>query len=198
VTGQGQHGQSGRTAEELRRSALDLLGDQGDPRAIDLLSQSDLSVAWAAARWDSSHGPVDGHAVTLVVDAFRLGQLRANPAVYDAACAALAQAIATHGGESLLELTARWSPDAQHAATAVYRDAPPPRVTLTEALAAYLEGCGSIALADAVRRATVERAGLTEVVVRDLSGDEASSLSALTRAARDLLGEPALRLRLER
>jgi hypothetical protein len=198
VTAQGgESGQSGRTGEELRRRALALLADQGDRRAIDLLSRADLSVAWAAARWGSSHGPVDGHAVTLVVDAFRLGQLRANPALYDAICAALASAIATQPGESLLALTVRWSPDAPHAEAAAYRDAPPPRVTLAEALGAYLEGSGSIALAGAVRGTTVERAGVTDVVVRDLSDDAAASLPELTRAARDLLDERSLRVRRE-
>jgi hypothetical protein len=185
-----------RTAEELRRSALVLLGDQGDAHAIELLAHAGLSVARAIARWDSSSGPVEGHRVTLALDASQLGELRANPAAYDAICAALATAIAMDPGESLHELVTRWAPDA-HAAAAGYRDAPPSKVTLKDALVAYLESAGSTPLADALRQATVEQTRAGDVIVRGLSGDGGSSLSELTRAVRDLLGSGAVRVRIE-
>jgi hypothetical protein len=184
-----------RTAEELRRSALERLGSEADPRVVDLLSHAGISVAWAVARWDSSAGPVDGHRVSLALDASQLGGLRATPAAHDAMCAALASAIAMQPGESLLDVTTRWAPDA-HAVAAGYRDAPPPKVTLKQALVAYLEGAGSMLFAAAVQDARVERAGVTDVVIRGLPDTGSVRLSELTSAVRDLLGE-ATRVRLE-
>jgi len=184
-----------RTAEDLRRSALALLA--GQPLPHDVLAHAELAVAWGVERWESSHGAVVGHRVTMLLDASRLGRLRGQPSALDAICAALAAAIAARPSESMVELTTRWAPDAR-AATAGYRDAPPPPVTLKEALVAYLEGAGNTRLARAVALASIERAGMTELIVRDLPQEGGSSYSDLARAVRALLGEAALRVRVER
>jgi hypothetical protein len=187
---------SARPVEELRRCALVALGEQRDERAVDALSHGDLSVAWSVARWDSSGGPVEAHRATLTLDAWRLGQLSAHPAVRDAICAAIAATIAEQPGQSLLELVTRWAPDAR-AGDAPYRDMPPSRVTLSEAVIDYLQGTGNPLLARAMRRATVERAGNAEVIVRGLAEEGATGLYELVRAVRDLLGDAALRVRVE-
>jgi hypothetical protein len=179
----------------LRRSALERLGSEADPQVVDLLLRAGLSVAWSVARWDSSAGPVDGHRVCLALDASQLGWLRSHPAAYDSICAALASAIATQPGESLLDVTTRWAPGA-HAAAAGYRDAPPAPVTLKEALVAYLESSGSTLFAAALQDAQVERAGVTDLVVRGLPDTGSAALSELAHAVRDLLGETA-RVRVE-
>ena len=186
-----------RTVEGLRRSALALLAGQPDPLPVDVLAHAELAVAWGVERWESSEGAVVGHGVTMLLDASRLGQLRGHPAALDAICAALAAAIATRPRESLVELATRWAPDAR-AARAGYRDAPPPPVTLKEALVAYLDGAGNPRLARAVARANIERAGVTELIVRDLPPEGGSSYSELARAVRALLGEARLRVRVER
>jgi hypothetical protein len=185
-----------RTPEELRRSALALLGGEHDPLPADVLAHAELAVAWAVDRWESSHGAVVGHRVTMLLDARRLGQLRAHPSALDAICAALATAIAMRPNESLVELATRWVPDAR-AATMGYRDAPPPPVSLKEALVAYLDGAGNARLARAVALANIERAGVTELIVRDLPSEGRSSYSELARAVRALLGEARLRVRVE-
>ena len=58
----------------------------------------------AVTQWEASTGRVEGHRVTLELDAERLARVRREPAVYDAVCAALAAAVATRAGESLFEL----------------------------------------------------------------------------------------------
>jgi hypothetical protein len=188
-------GGAARPVEELRRRALAALGESRDERAVDALSRGNLSVAWAVARWDSSSGPVDGHRATLTLDAWRLGQLAANPVVRDEICAALAAAIAEQRGQSLLELVTRWSPDAR-AAAAPYRDVPPSRVTLGEALADYLDGARSTRLARAVRGASVEHSQ-RDVVVRGLPEEAADGVHEVVRAVRDLLGDAGVRVRVE-
>jgi hypothetical protein len=182
---------------ELRRRALVALAEHGDERAVDALSHGDLAVAWSVARWDSSSGPVEGHRATLTLDAWRLGELGAHPAARDAICAALAAAVAEHPGQSLLELVTRWSPHAR-TGDAPYRDAPPSRVTLGEAVADYLDGAGNTRLARAVGRAGFERAGGGDVVVRGLPEEAVEGVYELVRAVRDLLGDAALRVRVER
>jgi hypothetical protein len=181
---------------ELRRRALVALGEQRDERAEDALSHGDLSFAWAVARWTSSAGPVEGHRATLTLDARRLGQLGAHPAARDAICAALAAAVAEQPGQSLLELVVRWSPDAP-TRDAPYRDAPPSRATLSDAVVDYLDGAGNGRLARAVRQASFEHAGETDVVVRSLPEEAAEGVYELVRAVRDLLGDARLRVRVE-
>jgi hypothetical protein len=185
-----------RPVDELRRGALAALGEERDERAFDALSHGDLSVAWAVARWDSSTGPVEGHRATLTLDAWRLGQLAAHPAVRDAICAALAAAIAERPGQSLVELVTRWSPDARFGEPP-YRDAPPSRVTLGEAAADYLDGAGNSRLASLVRQASLEHAGGADVVVRGLPAEAALGVFELVRAVRELLGDSTVRLRVE-
>jgi hypothetical protein len=184
-----------RPVEELRRHALAVLGEEQDERAVDTLSHGDLAIAWSVARWDSSSGPVEGHRATLTLDAWRLGQLVAHPAVRDAICAALATVIAEQPGHSLLELVTRWASKGR-AADAAYRDAPPSRVTLVEAVAEYLDGAGDVRLARAVRGASVENAG-GEVVVRGLSGEVAPRVHELVCAVRDLLGDAGVTVRVK-
>src|SRR5579883_1696847 len=93
--------------EELRRGALEALGEHADERARDALRRADVTVS------DRTVVPSGGHAgrrVTLAVDAATLGGLRAAPALVDAITAAAAIAVAGHStGESLLDLELRWA-----------------------------------------------------------------------------------------
>lgn len=184
-------------AEELRRAALASLGEHGDERARDALVHATLVVTPAVARWESSEGSVEGHHVTLGVDAGTLGTLRAAPSLVDSLCASLAAAIATRPGKSLHDLLLRWAPSARPSSTG-YRDAPPPspETSLHEALVAYLRASGDGALAQRVGEATVDTANRPVVIVRmeGLRGD-GYALDRLERALRDLLDDPVLLVR---
>jgi hypothetical protein len=92
------------TGEALRRAALDALGSTGNQPARDALAHGSIELALGVARWEASAGRVEGHRVILGLDGDRLEQIRRDPAIYDAICAALASAVATHPAESLFEL----------------------------------------------------------------------------------------------
>jgi hypothetical protein len=98
---------TGWTGESLRRAALDALGRHGADLARDALVHGAIDVTPGVTRWEASTGRVDGHRVTLVLDAARLDRIHREPAAADALCAALAAAVATRPGESLFELTFR-------------------------------------------------------------------------------------------
>jgi hypothetical protein len=187
--------------EELRSAALEALGGLADARAVDALSRGELTVEHAAARWDTSAGPVEAHRVTLAVDARCLGTLRAAPGVFDAVCAAVAAAIAARPGESLLELSLRWAPGTRAVARG-YRDAPPAPVTLREGLVEYLDAAGERAAADVVGAAELRHDDPSQVVLLldapawDTHRAHARALAAtLTQATRDLLAPSGPRVR---
>jgi len=92
------------TGESLRRAALDALGPHGDELARDVLAHAAIEVTPGVARWEGSAGRVEGHRIALGVDDGRLLRIRSEPAAFDAICAAIAAAVATHPGESLFEL----------------------------------------------------------------------------------------------
>jgi hypothetical protein len=93
---------SGWTGEALRRAAIAALGPLGDARARDALVHGVVVLRPGVARWQASHGPVEGVGVVLRLDGPRLE--RALPhAVEDALRAALAAAVATRPGESLFD-----------------------------------------------------------------------------------------------
>jgi hypothetical protein len=189
------------TPGELRAAALEALGDHGDERAREALRRAELTLAPGVARWDSSAGPVEAHDVTLVLDAATLGTLRAVPALVDALAASLAATLATRPGQALRDLSLRWSPPAVVASG--YRDALPPpyREALREALAAYLEAAGQLSLAELARLLDVDETDPAVVVLgvpaslRREVHPGAPAFDALARAARDLLGDPRLRVR---
>jgi hypothetical protein len=186
--------------EALRRAALEALGSPADELAADVLRHGELAIVAGAARWDASAGPVEAHRVTLWLDARRLGALRSAHASFDALCAAVAAAVATRPGQSLLELSLRWAPCGR-AVAACYRDAPPPPVTLRDALVEYLDAQGEGALAESVARAHVIVDSASEVALfREHGADapwrsDARATGALTRAVRDLLGAARARVR---
>jgi hypothetical protein len=95
---------SGWTGDSLRRAALEALGPHGGALARDALVHGAIDVTPGVARWEASTGPVEGHRITLVLDAGLVGQVREEPAAYDAICAAIAAAVAMRPGESLFEL----------------------------------------------------------------------------------------------
>jgi hypothetical protein len=180
---------------ELRRRALDVLGDHADERAREALAHAAVTVAETTAHWEGSAGPVEARRVTLALDARRLGELRGAPALTDALCSAIATVIATRPHEALLDVVLRWEPAASATASG-YRSSPArPEPTLRDALEEYLEGSGEPALAKAIDAAE-ERAGRQEVVVRvrHAFGD-GRSRAILTRAVRDLLGDGTARVR---
>jgi hypothetical protein len=193
---------AGRSAEELRRAALEALGPHADVRAIDALRHSVVAVVPRAAHWNASAGPIEAHVVTLALDARRLGRLRAVPAIVDALCAALAAAIAAQPGETLLELVLRWAPG-PGATDVGYRDAPAPPVSLRDTLVQYLEGAGEPSIASMLANAAVnaDRPTFDDAVVANIDRaswealrTNAHALAALTRAVRDLFGDSNARV----
>jgi hypothetical protein len=191
--------------EELRRAALDALGEHADERARDVLRRASIAIdsafRWASALgWDKRR---NGVRVTLAVDAATLGMLRAAPAVADALNVAVAGAVATEREAKLVDFAARWLPAAPPSAAA-YRDAPPeaPETAFREALLAYLGGAGDHALAAALANAEVDASDPTDVTVRsprpehDALRADAYAVARLTSAVRDLLGRPDAHVRL--
>jgi hypothetical protein len=181
------------TPEELRRAAIEGLDAHADARVRDALAHGTLALTPGVARWESSHGTVEGHHVVVAVDAERLGALRAAPGMSDALCAVLSATIASRPGEALTDLTLRWEP-AVHAAHETYRDEPPEAhiTSLGDALVAYLRGYGEDDLAGRVEDAIVEQRGPSEARVRlDLGAEETATVVA---AMRDLLGDRRARV----
>jgi hypothetical protein len=187
--------------EELRHAALDGLGPYADERTRQALQGAELRLDPAVTSWESSAGPVQGHRVTLAVDAATLARLRAAPALEDALHAALATAIASRKGEALAGLELRWAREGTHAAAHGYRDRPPdPPQTVQQALVSYLEVRGEPALAllvagGSVTEQTVQGASVSLVVepdqLRSFRSGGAAATGALTAAVRDLLGGDA-------
>ncbi|HEX8793253.1 MAG TPA: hypothetical protein VF765_20055 [Polyangiaceae bacterium] len=184
---------SGWTPEELRRATIEGLDAHADVRVRDALAHGTLSMTPGVTRWESSHGPVEGHHVILALDAERLGALRAAPGIIDAICAAVSATIASRPGEALTDLVLRWEPQV-HAEHGAYRDEPPGAgaTSLVEALVGYLRGLGEEDLAVRVADVTVEQRGPSDVRLHLDAG--AGEGAALVAAVRDLLGEPRARV----
>jgi hypothetical protein len=192
-----------RGVEDLRRAALDALGQHADERARDAVVHAGITLVDGAKRWVGSGGPVVAHRVFVALDARRLGALRAAPGVTDALCVAFAAAVATHPGEALLDLVFAWDPEARSSA-AGYRGSPPdaPRASVRDALVDYLDARGELALARSLGDAELEptdAGGATlrvDGATREALRADARSLIALTAALRDLLGDAGARVRL--
>jgi hypothetical protein len=187
--------------EELRRAAMEALGQHADERARDALAHAAVAMATAP---QSTKWPIYvGYRVTLAVDAATLGVLRGAPATIDALGAAVAAAVAATPGEKLVDLALRWVPAARPS-SATYRDAPPvaPETALCDALRAYLGGAGYHALAAALAGAEVDASDAGEVTVRlpratyDALQADAYGMAHLTSALRDLLARDDARVRL--
>lgn len=184
--------------EELRRAALDALGEHADERARDALAHAAVAVETARA-----YPAFDGVRVTLGVDARTLGRLRAAPALVDALVAALAAAVAATRGATLVDLSLRWLSAARPSAAA-YRDMPPeaPEMALREALLEYLGGAGDHALTATLEHADVASSDPAEVTVRlpreehEALRADAHAVARLTSAVRDLVGSAGARVRL--
>jgi hypothetical protein len=184
--------------EELRRGALEALGEHADERARDALSRATIAVSEGLA------GPVGfaGRRVTLGVDAATLGSLRAAPAVVDAICAAVARTIAVATAESLIDLVLRWDVGRRPSVTA-YRDAPPAtkQLTLHDALIDYLTAARDQELAHALADAEVDARDPAEVWFRlprpahDALRADPHAMARLTTAVQDLLAHPDARVR---
>jgi hypothetical protein len=177
--------------EELRRAALDSLGDHGDERARDVLLHARMVVSASREAW---------YRVTLGVDAGTLGMIHAAPAVKDALAAAVAAALGARR-EVLEDLELRWD-TAPRPRPVGYRDAPPGEgETLGEAIVAWLDASGEHALARAMTRATASRVAQHDVVVNlDASAralvDGPHALATITSAVRDLFGDAGTHVRL--
>jgi len=189
------------SGEELRRATLAALGDHADERARDALAHASITVVGADG-WDGSAGPVEAHGVTLGFDAKTLGGLRAVPALADALCAAVATAIATRPGETLLDLRLRWVPGTR-SASAGYRDAPPEpeEASLHDALVDYLDGADQHALAGHLAGASIDASVHAQVAIevapsaREGFRAQARALATITAALRDLLADEKTRVR---
>jgi hypothetical protein len=185
-------------AEELRRAVLDALGPHVDERAREALRLGRFALAPEVAQWESSGGTTAGHRVVIALDAARLGALRASHASVDAIGSAVAAAVATRPGQTMLELSLEWAPEGLVAA-AGYRDTPVPPASLKEALVAYLDASGEPGLAAALAGAMVTRRASDAHVVfapepRAHVRAHRHGQAALTRALRDLLGDAHLRV----
>lgn len=186
--------------EELRRAALATLGEHADERARDALAHASVAVAEAVG-WHGSAGRVDAHRVTLGLDARTLGGLRVAPALADALCAAVAAAIATRPGATLLDLELRWAPGARPS-SAGYRDAPPEQeASLGHALVEYLEGGGHASLAGLLADAVLDEPPLGPISIRLAPSAHEGlrtaprAVATITAAVRDLLADARLRVR---
>ena len=136
------------SAEGLRQAALDALGPYADARARAALQDAHVRVDAAVTAWESSGGRVQGHRVTLAVDAATLARLRVVPALEDALHAALAAAVSAQPGHALAALALVWAREGPRATQDGYRDRPPaPPQTLEEALASYLDARGEAEVA---------------------------------------------------
>jgi hypothetical protein len=191
------------SSEELRRAALDALGEHADERAREALRHASIGIVDAASEWSGTGGTVQAHRVTLAIEARTLGGLRAAPALADALCAAMASALAARPGETLMDLSLRWAPGRRPVATG-YRDAPPstPETSLHDALLEYLEGNGAEALARSLGDFTLATTPEGVLSVRmeppanALFRADAHAMAVLTAALRDLLGDEKARIRL--
>lgn len=190
--------------EALRQAALDALGPHADERTRAALEAAELQLEAAVAAWESSAGHVEGHRVTLAVDAATLGRLRAAPALEDALHAALAAAMARHPGQTLAGLVLCWAREGRSAAPDGYRDRPPDAPqTLQQALPAYLEGRGEGSLAHLLQDASLDasagwlRVGLDADRLQAFKSAGTAATSALTAAARDLTGNAGIRVLVE-
>jgi hypothetical protein len=189
--------------EELRRAALDALGEHADERAREALRHASIGVVDAAAEWSGSGGTVQAHRVTLAIDARTLGALRAVPALADSLCAAMAAAIAARPGEALMDLSLRWERGRPPVAMG-YRDAPPSsaETSLHDALLEYLDASGQEGLGRSLGAFTVETTpeGALTVTLepsgRALLRRDPHAMAALTAALRDLVGDEKARVRL--
>jgi hypothetical protein len=189
--------------EELRRAAIEALGEYADPRARDALQQGQLTIAPGVAGWEGSEGRVEAHRVILALDAEQLGRLRASHAVVDALDAALAKAVARRKGEVLLGVELRWARRGDRAVSRGYRDGPPVgEGTLRDALIAYLDGAGKPTLARIVAQGEVatEPTRVRVVLPAELRaqlGDHEHAIPTLTSALRDLLASPGISVNVE-
>jgi hypothetical protein len=189
------------SAEGLRQAALDALGPYADARARAALQDAHVRVDAAVTAWESSGGRVQGHRVTLAVDAATLARLRVVPALEDALHAALAAAVSAQPGHALAALALVWAREGPRATQDGYRDRPPaPPQTLEEALASYLDARGEAEVARLVVDARLDvRPGT--VAFCPASGAcraaGAAALEALTTAVRDLLGDADARVVVE-
>ena len=188
------------TAEALRDAALRRLGPFGDARARDALVHGTLTIAAGVSRWTASAGAVEGHRVTIALDAARLGRLRDAPAVEDALTSATAAAVATRAGQALFDFALRWGRTAPPVATP-YRGASTSGThdqALRDALVDYLGG-SEAAVARRLVHAEVESSGGEVRVVVPAAGGPALSadsraLALIARALRDLTGDAHARV----
>ena len=193
------------TAEGLRRASLDALGVHAEGRARDALARGVLSIEPAVAAWEASEGRMHAHRVHLLLDATRLGEIRAAPVVEDALRAAIAAAIATHRAETLDDLVLGWAPPPDERP---YRDGPPRAVSpsdgLGRALVDYLVGATEVALARFVVAGEIAISSGDATAVSfhlslapadfDAVESDERSRRVLGRALRDLSGEPNARV----
>jgi hypothetical protein len=197
--------------EELRRAALEALGEHGDERAREVLRRATLVVGGeraSAPLWRRSvprPAPWEGSSVTLAVDAGTLGMLRTTPAVVDALNVAFAAAIALEPGRRLVDFALRWSTGRPVTPTA-YRDAPPTaaEATLRGSLLDYLDGAGDRTLAASLTACEIAVENASEVFVTLPKGEDdtlradAYAMARLTAAVRDLLGRGDAHVRVRR
>jgi hypothetical protein len=190
------------SGEELRRAALAALSEHADDRARDALMHASVTVVEATG-WDGSAGPVQAHRVTLGLDARTLGGVRAAPALADALCAAVAAAIATRPGETLLDFQLHWAPGARPSSSG-YRDAPPSaeEASLHDALVDYLEGGAEHLLAGHLAGAAIDESVPGQISVRvgpsarEGLRERARAAATITAALRDLLADARKRVRM--
>ncbi|MCC7537294.1 MAG: hypothetical protein IT379_13820 [Deltaproteobacteria bacterium] len=88
----------------LRVRTVAALGSHADALSGTVLARAEIEVEPDAARWESSHGLVRAHLVTLYVPADLVLALEARPAVRDEIVAAFARALGDTPGHALADL----------------------------------------------------------------------------------------------
>jgi len=105
----------------LSTLALTRLGPHGHPLAREALTLGALTLEPSTHHWDSSHGPVAAHPVTLRVDAGLLGTLHRAPGAHEALVASLSAAMSADIGTTLERLDLAWDGTVRTASMAAYR-----------------------------------------------------------------------------
>ena len=178
-------------AETLDGEALRyaVIGASGDARLRSMLAAADVTEVVASARWEASHGTVQGYAVTVAFCVEDLATLDASPATRDLLEHGFAVAVAAAPTRALTALRTRWN-GRGIAPLETYREAARTsvEVSLDEAVCRYRAARGEHP--EALAGLRVEEAG-DGVHVSTVEPVEHRARQPIEAALAALLGRPA-------
>lgn len=139
-----------------------VIGASGDARVRAMLESAEVTAVAAAARWEASHGAVQGYAVTVTLCAEDLAALDASPSTRDLLERGFAVAVAASPDRSMTALATRWNGRGL-LRPGTYREAARAsvEVTLDDGLRRYLSTLGAGADLPAELRAEESPVGAT-------------------------------------